>query len=292
MSARGIAMLALLLLLSGGFAGAEHFLGKDTEAVAQGTLATVASGGVRISQQATGKQPQKSVQFNSAKDRLSYAVGVEWAAGLKWQRMDVDVNLVVRGLQDAFAGDDTKLLMTAKELATTLKDYRTEQARGVAHAKQMLAEKNGQAGAVFVAQNVKKNGVVTLPSGLQYKVLKIGGGKRPTLEDVVECHYRGTLLDGTEFDSSYKAKPATFPLKRAIAGWREALQLMPVGSKWQLFVPPQLAYGARGAGDTIGPNATTIFEVELISVKEKSRSANGSGEDNSQTVAARQGVRP
>lgn len=232
---------------------------------------------------------QKPVVFNTAKDRLSYAVGVEWAAGLKWQHTDVDVNLVVRGLQDAFANDDTKLAMTPQELATTLKNYKAEHARGVAHAKQMLAAKNGEAGAEFVAANAKKNGIVTLPSGLQYKIIKAGAGRKPTLDDVVECQYRGTLLDGTEFDSNYKSKPATFPLRRAIQGWREALQHMPVGSKWQLFIPPQLAYGEKGAGDTIGPNATIIFDVELISVKEKQTSA-GASTDRTQTVVAGQGV--
>jgi FKBP-type peptidyl-prolyl cis-trans isomerase len=268
MSARTIATLGVVLL----------------------TAAAGATDTARVPGKVASKQGQSSVQFNSAKDRLSYAVGVEWAAGLKWQHMDVDVSLVIRGLQDAFAGEDTKLLMTPKELATTLKDYRTEHARGVAHAKHMLAAKNGEAGAQFVAQNAKKNGIVTLPSGLQYRIMRMGEGRKPTLDDVVECHYRGTLLDGTEFDNSYKRKPVTFPLKRAIQGWREALQLMPVGSKWQLFVPPQLAYGEQGAGDTIGPNATTIFEVELMSVKEKARSAGGATEDRSRTVVAAQGI--
>lgn len=219
---------------------------------------------------ATNDSQQQPLVFSSAKDKLSYAVGVELAAGLKWQKMDVDLNLVVRGLQDAFADDDKVLAMTPKDLATTLKVYQQQRKQGIAHAMQMLSVKNGKAGVDFVAQNAKKDGVVTLPSGLQYRILKAGMGSKPTIDDKVDCHYRGTLLDGSEFDNSYTRKqPASFPVRRAIKGWQEALQLMPVGSKWQLFVPPQLAYGERGAGEVIGPNATLIFEVELLSIKEK-----------------------
>src|SRR5882757_9558373 len=227
----------------------------------------------------TAAQSQAPVIFQSAKDKLSYAVGVEWAAGLKWRHTDVDSELVVRGFRDALANDDTKLQMTPKDLAATLKTYEADRKQGLAHAAQILSVKNAQAGAEFVSKNARKNDVVTLPSGLQYRVLKQGAGRKPTLEDIVECHYRGTFVDGTEFDSSYARKaPQSFPVKGAIKGWREALQLMPVGSQWQLVVPPQLAYGERGAGDTIGPNATIIFDVELISVKEKPTSAGGSAD--------------
>jgi hypothetical protein len=130
-------------------------------------------------------------------------------------------------------------------------------------------ERNRRAGEAFLARNRAADGVVTLKSGLQYRVLKAGDGRRPTLEDTVVVHYRGTLLDGTEFGNSYRdGRPGTFPLRASIAGWREALQLMPAGSKWQLFVPPHLAYGERGGG-AIGPNATLIFEAELVSVTER-----------------------
>jgi FKBP-type peptidyl-prolyl cis-trans isomerase len=133
----------------------------------------------------------------------------------------------------------------------------------------MLSEKNKKAGQALFAENLKKEDVVTLPSGLQYKVLKQGDGRKPTLEDTVVCQYRGTLLDGTEFDSSYKRnQPATVPVKGVIKGWSEALQGMPVGSKWQLFIPPQLAYGERIVGG-IAPNATLIFEIELLSIQDK-----------------------
>jgi FKBP-type peptidyl-prolyl cis-trans isomerase FklB len=131
----------------------------------------------------------------------------------------------------------------------------------------LLAEKNKKAGEAFLAENQKKEGVVTLPSGLQYKILKAGDGKKPTLDDTVVCHYRGALLDGTEFYNSYKRnQPMTIQVKGVIKGWTEALQLMPVGSKWQLFVPPNLAYGELGSGP-IGPNSTLIDEVELLSIK-------------------------
>jgi len=133
-----------------------------------------------------------------------------------------------------------------------------------------LGEKNKKDGDAFLAENKGKEGVVALPSGLQYKILKAGDGEKPKSTDTVVCNYRGTLLNGKEFDSSYKrGQPATFPVSGVIKGWTEALQLMPVGSKWQLFIPPDLAYGDRGAGNDIAPGATLIFEVELLSIQPK-----------------------
>jgi FKBP-type peptidyl-prolyl cis-trans isomerase FklB len=208
---------------------------------------------------------QPPIKFNSAKEKVSYALGVELAAGFKYQRMDVDLPLIIRGMRDAFANDDTDLAMPPKEIADTLKQYGEDRKKGLEHAMQMVSDKNKKAGEDFVAQNAKKDGVVTLPSGLQYKVLKEGDGKKPTLDDKVVCNYRGALVDGTEFDNS-KDKPVTLPVKGVIKGWREALQLMPVGSKWQLVVPPQLGYGQRGAGARIGPNTTLVFEMELLSI--------------------------
>jgi FKBP-type peptidyl-prolyl cis-trans isomerase FklB len=132
----------------------------------------------------------------------------------------------------------------------------------------VVGEKNVKEGETFLAANKKKEGVVTLPSGLQYKILKTGDGPKPTKDQTVKCHYRGTLIDGTEFDSSYKrGEPTEFPVGQVIKGWTEALQLMPVGSKWQLFIPSDLAYGPNGAGQMIGPNVTLIFDIELISIK-------------------------
>jgi FKBP-type peptidyl-prolyl cis-trans isomerase FklB len=134
----------------------------------------------------------------------------------------------------------------------------------------IAGDANKKEGDAFLAANKTKEGVVTLPSGLQYKILQEGTGPKPTASDTVVCNYRGTLLNGTEFDSSYKrGQPATFAVGQVIHGWTEALQLMTVGSKWQLFIPPDLAYGPRGAGNDIGPNATLVFEVELVSIQPK-----------------------
>jgi FKBP-type peptidyl-prolyl cis-trans isomerase FklB len=211
------------------------------------------------------KSEQAAPGFKSRREMLSYAFGVELARGLKAQRVNPDVDLMVKALRDTLAGN--KLLMSETEATAALKTYEEDQKHDFEHAKQMISEKNKREGEALFAENVKKEGVVTLPSGLQYKILKQGDGKKPTLEDKIVCHYRGTLLDGNEFDSSYKRnQPPTLPVKGLIKGWSEALQLMPVGSKWQLFIPPHLAYGDRVVGG-IGPNAMLVFEVELISIE-------------------------
>jgi FKBP-type peptidyl-prolyl cis-trans isomerase FklB len=163
-----------------------------------------------------------------------------------------------------------KTVMTDMEAHNTLMQAQQEAKKKIDETRQASMEPNKKAGDAFLAANKTKEGVVTLPSGLQYKILKEGTGPKPTPADSVVCNYRGTLIDGKEFDSSYKrGQPATFPVGQVIKGWTEALQLMPVGSKWQLFVPADLAYGDRGAGADIGPGSTLIFEVELISIKGK-----------------------
>src|SRR6202035_5095458 len=179
-----------------------------------------------------------------------------------------DPKILLQGLQDAMSNG--KVLLTDDQIKTVMTDLQT-QVRQKQEAKRLaLAESNKKDGAAFLAANATKPGVVTLPSGLQYKILTPGTGPKPAATDSVVCNYRGTLLDNTEFDSSYKrGQPATFPVTGVIKGWTEALQLMPVGSKWQLFVPAELAYGDRGAGGQIGPNATLIFEVELLSIQKK-----------------------
>lgn len=213
---------------------------------------------------APGQGPQEGPAFKNWKEKLSYSLGVDLASNLRWQRIDVDVDVLVRALRDTLAGN--KLLMTGEEVIATLQRFEAERKQDFEHARAMRSERNKREGEAFVAENVKKEGVVTLPSGLQYKILKQGDGKKPTLDDKVVVQYRGTLLDGTEFDSSYKGKqPVSLPVKGLIRGWSEALQLMPAGSKWQLFIPPQLAYGERVVGG-VGPNAMLIFEVELLSV--------------------------
>jgi FKBP-type peptidyl-prolyl cis-trans isomerase len=208
------------------------------------------------------------LKLTTSKDKVSYAIGMNIGGGIKRDGVDVDPNVVARGLRDALTG--SKPLMTDEEAKAVLAALRTElTAKKEAEAKR-VSESNKQAGEQFLAANKTKEGVITLPSGLQYKVLKEGAGPKPTASDTVVCQYRGTLIDGTEFDSSYKrGQPATFPVNAVIKGWTEALQLMPVGSKWQLFVPPDLAYGEHSPGGEIGPNATLIFEVDLLSIQAK-----------------------
>jgi FKBP-type peptidyl-prolyl cis-trans isomerase FklB len=182
--------------------------------------------------------------------------------------VDVDPTVFGQGLNDALSGGKT--LLTEAEVRTIITALQTEMKVKLDAAQAQAAAKNKKDGEAFLAANKVKEGIVTLPSGLQYKILKAGTGRKPTLDDTVVCHYRGTLIDGTEFDSSYKRnQPATFPVKGVIKGWTEALQLMPAGSKWQLFIPSNLAYAERGAPAVIGPNAALIFEVELISIQDK-----------------------
>jgi len=211
---------------------------------------------------------QDAPALKSQKDRVSYAIGVQVVRDLQRQEIEVDPDIVTKGLRDALSGE--KLLMREDELRATIIGFQQDARQKQARAATLAAENNMKAGAAFLAENKNNEGVVTLPSGLQYKILKAGDGKKPTVDDTVVCHYKGTLIAGTEFDSSYRRnRPATFAVNGVIKGWTEALQLMPVGSRWQLFIPPELAYGERGTGSSIGPNATLIFEVELISIQDK-----------------------
>jgi FKBP-type peptidyl-prolyl cis-trans isomerase FklB len=202
------------------------------------------------------------------KEKDSYALGLNIGRGLSKQPVELDAAAVARGLKDAMAG--SKPLLTEEEVTADLKQLQDQVKKATEAKMQELGAENQKAGAAFLAENKDKEGVVTLPSGLQYKILTQGTGPKPAATDTVVCQYKGTLLDGTEFDSSYKrGQPATFGVGRVIKGWTEALQLMPVGSKWQLFIPADLAYGDRGAGSVIPPNATLIFEVELVSIQGK-----------------------
>jgi FKBP-type peptidyl-prolyl cis-trans isomerase len=206
--------------------------------------------------------------LKNQKEKLSYSIGADIGTKLRAQSIDVDPAILSKGLADAFSGG--KMLLTPDEIKAVLVAAQDEYRKNMMAARAEKAANNKKEGEAFLAANKGKEGVVSLPSGLQYKILTAGTGKKPTLDDQVVCNYRGTLIDGTEFDSSYKSnQPATFPVKGVIKGWTEALQLMPVGSKWQLFVPAELAYGEAGAGGTIPPNSTLIFEVELLSIKDK-----------------------
>jgi FKBP-type peptidyl-prolyl cis-trans isomerase FklB len=211
---------------------------------------------------------QERPALKTEKDKVSYAVGLEFARSIKGQGIEVDSKLLVMGLNDALSGG--KPLMTEEDLRTTMLAVQEEVKQKQMQAMTKAAEENKKAGDTFLAENAKKEGVVTLPSGLQYKILKAGEGKKPADADTVACNYRGTFVDGTEFDSSYgTGKPATFGLRGVIPGFGEALKLMSVGSKWQVFVPSKLAYGDRGANNVIGPNSTLVFEIELVSIQDK-----------------------
>jgi FKBP-type peptidyl-prolyl cis-trans isomerase FklB len=207
---------------------------------------------------------QENLVPKNQKEKMSYIIGMDIGNNLKKQGIDIETNILINGIKDAFAS--AKSLLSEQEIRETLATFQKEM-----QAKQEeIGKKNKKEGEAFLAENKKKEGVKTLPSGLQYKVIKAGTGKKPKLTDTVTAHYRGTLIDGAEFDSSYKrGQPASFSVSGVIPGWTEALQLMEEGTKWELFIPTSLAYGERGAGVMIGPNATLIFEVELISIQEK-----------------------
>jgi FKBP-type peptidyl-prolyl cis-trans isomerase FklB len=206
--------------------------------------------------------------LTSDRDKVNYGIGVSVIRNFQQQGMEIDLDMVIQGMKDALPGG--KLQMSEGDLRKIMLTYQTELRQKQARARQNALVENKKAGDAFLAQNKVKDGVVTLPSGLQYKVLKAGMGRKPSDADTVECRYRGTLIDGTEFDNTYDDKePATFTVKDGggIPGWREALKLMPVGSKWQLFLPAQLAFGERGTSRGVEPNATLIFELELLAIK-------------------------
>jgi len=206
--------------------------------------------------------------LKTEKEKVSYAMGMNFGTGLRKQSIDIDPAILARGLKDSFSNGKT--LLTEDQMRAILIQLQNDQRKKQQELAQQLGDANKKEGMAFLEANKTKEGVITLPSGLQYKVLQEGTGPKPLPTDKVVCNYRGILLDNTEFDSSYKrGQPATFPVTGVIKGWTEALELMPVGSKWQLFVPAELAYGDRGAGGQIGPGATLIFEVELLSIQGK-----------------------
>lgn len=254
--------------------------GNITPAAAQGTT----TGKTTTGKTATGKNPNATASKPAAqpqtstaaatpalgdlRSKASYALGMNIGNNLRGQMIDVDPDLLARGLKDGLTGGKT--LMTEDQMRDALTQFGASVRAKQEEKKKEEGEANKKEGETFLAANKTKEGVVTLPSGLQYKIITQGTGPKPTAADTVVCNYRGTLINGTEFDSSYKrGEPSSFPVSGVIKGWTEALQLMPAGSKWQLFVPPDLAYGERGAGADIGPNATLIFEVELVSIQPK-----------------------
>ncbi|MGA2855495.1 MAG: FKBP-type peptidyl-prolyl cis-trans isomerase [Candidatus Sulfotelmatobacter sp.] len=260
-------LVAGMMLL--GFAPAQQTPAGTTSQPASSTPSPSTQAGAPAKTQ-TGTATKKAASTTAApvvlktqRDKESYAEGMSLGMGLHTQGLSLDPALMARGLKDAQSG--AKTAMTEEEARAALAQLRQD-------VQQKMGAKARQEGEAFLAANKAKEGVVTLPSGLQYKILKEGTGPKPTASDTVSCNYRGTLTNGKEFDSSAKhGGPASFPVGGVIKGWTEALQLMPVGSKWQLFIPADLAYGDRGAGPDIAPGSTLVFEVELLSIGEQKK---------------------
>jgi len=209
-------------------------------------------------------------------EKISYAIGADIGEKLKETDESLKPEFVVQGVRDAFAG---KLALDEKAIHESLQTFQTELMSKMEAKEKELAGKNEKASETFLEENKKKEGVKTLPSGLQYKVVKEGTGAKPKASDEVTVHYTGKLVDGTEFDSSHKrGEPVTFPVDRVIPGWTEALQLMPVGSKWELYIPPALAYG-ENAPPMIGPNQALIFDVDLLDIKKEEKKDEGKAEE-------------
>jgi len=209
---------------------------------------------------------ENEITLKDQKDKVSYSIGVNIGTNFKQQGIDVNPEILIAGLKAALSGG--KLALDQAEIQQTLTTYQRELVSKQAERSKELAGKNKEEGDTFLTTNKKKEGIKTTASGLQYKVINEGTGKKATADDTVRVNYKGTLIDGKEFDSSYsRGEPVEFPVSGVvIPGWTEALQLMPVGSKWQLFIPSNLAYGERGQGADIGPNATLILEVDLLAI--------------------------
>jgi FKBP-type peptidyl-prolyl cis-trans isomerase FklB len=251
-----------------GLLASANLRAQDTPAPKPQTTPAPKTSGTTPAKPRTATGTRTPLTLKTDKDKVSYAIGVNIGKSMRKDTVDVDPAIFARGMKDALAGG--KLLLTDDEMKIVLTKLQGDLRARQEQAMQKAGELNKKAGDDFLAQNKTKEGIVALPDGLQYKILKEGTGPKPAATDSVVCNYRGTLIDGTEFDSSYKrGQPATFPVSGVIKGWTEAVQLMPVGSKWQLFLPADLAYGNRGAGPDIGPNATLIFEVELLSIQNK-----------------------
>ncbi len=202
-------------------------------------------------------------ELSSLEQRFSYGLGMSMGEQMKRDEITLDVALFAQGIEDVLKGNETRL--KKEELMAVMQAFQEEHQMKMMTKMEAAGAENKAAGETFLAENAKKEGVTTLPSGLQYKILSEGSGPKPDASNTVTVHYRGTLIDGTEFDSSYQRnEPTSFPLNGVIAGWTEGLQLMPEGSKWEFYIPSDLAYGPQGRPGAIGPNSTLIFEVELL----------------------------
>ena len=235
-----------------------------------GTPAKKTTGTTTAKKTGTTTKAGAPLVLKTDKEKQSYAMGMNIGMGLHKQGLALDSALFARGMKDAMSGSKTAL--TEDEARAAVQQLQNEVRQKMQAKAQEQSAANKKEGEEFLAANKSKEGIVTLPDGLQYKILKEGTGAKPTVNDTVSCNYRGTLINGKEFDSSYKrGEPTSFPVGGVIKGWTEALQLMSVGSKWQLFIPSDLAYGDRGAGADIGPGETLIFEVELISIGDQKK---------------------
>jgi len=260
---RKLLSVTLYLLATGMLLG--HAVSQQTPAAAT----QAQSAAPATAQPAPPPKAKEIPELPTQKEKFSYALGMNIGSNLHRQSVPVDPDILLRGLKDTLAGNPT--LLTEDEERTVLTEVQNDIRKQMKEKMKAQGDANKKEGEAFLAANKSKEGVVTLPSGLQYKILQAGSGPKPTTSDSVTVNYRGTLINGTEFDSSYKrGQPATFPVTGVIKGWTEALQLMPVGSKWQLFIPSDLAYGERGPSE-IGPDSTLIFEVELLKIAEKEK---------------------
>ena len=207
-------------------------------------------------------------ELKSKKDKESYGVGVDVATNFKKMGLDINLDTLFKGMRDVYAGG--KLAMSEEEITKVMTVYHNELRSKQMAAQKLIVEANQKSGEEFMTRYRAEKGVVALPSGVLYKILKEGNGPKPVLTDTIESRYTGSFVDGKEFDNSERAGGSvTFNLQGVIPGWQEVLQLMPVGSHWQVVVPPKLAYGAEGAGRQIGPNTTLVFDIELVSIKAK-----------------------
>ncbi|HXU49815.1 MAG TPA: FKBP-type peptidyl-prolyl cis-trans isomerase [Candidatus Binatia bacterium] len=257
-----------MLLLPGAYAQQSQSPAKPPKTAPTAKSTKPATPPARKTQPTPARGATRST-LTTEKQKDSYALGMNVGRDLSRQPIDIDVTPFLQGMRDAL--EKRKSQLTDDEIKAALAQLQSQATTKAEAENKILGEANLKQGEEFLAGNKTKPGVVALPSGLQYKVITAGTGPKPTAADTVVCDYRGTLINGKEFDSSYKrGQPASFPVGGVIKGWTEALQMMPVGSKWELFIPPDLAYGARGAGPDIGPNSTLIFEVELHSIKGKS----------------------
>lgn len=248
------------------------------------------SAGVACAQSEEPAEGSEGTVLDSLEKRASYAIGMNMAQGMKSQDVPIDLDLLIEGLRATFAGEETRL--SQQEMQQALQAFQQMMMQKQQEARAAQGEANQQETEAFFAENKDNEGVVTTDSGLQYMVMEEGGGPKPAPDDRVTVHYKGTLLDGTEFDSSYsRGQPATFPVNGVIQGWQEAIPLMNVGSKYKLWIPPELAYGAQGQGPVIGPNQTLVFEVELLGIEAEAASDSGSEESGSDGSASESGGR-